>query len=157
MVEGNPNIVVTRTFSKLYGLGGVRLGWGHASDEVIDILNRIRGPFNVNAIAQAAGVAALKDEEFFDKCVAHNKKMRDWVSQELKDLGLNVVPSQGNFIIVDFGDEARAEGCRQYLMDQNIFVRQIGGYGLPTFLRITMGLEEEMTLALGAIKAYLKT
>jgi histidinol-phosphate aminotransferase len=157
LVEQHKNIVVTRTFSKLYGLGGVRLGWGHASDEIIDILNRVRGPFNVNSMAQAAGVAALNDDAFVQQSIAHNKKMRDWVSAELTALGLNVVPSQGNFVIVDFGDEDRAEGCRLYLKEQNIFVRQIGGYGLPTYLRISMGLEDEMKLALSVISTYLKT
>ncbi|MAZ76477.1 MAG: histidinol-phosphate transaminase [Micavibrio sp.] len=155
LVKQHNNIVVTRTFSKLYGLGGVRLGWGHASDEIIDILNRIRGPFNANRCAQAAGVAALNDDEFVQQSIEHNKKMLDWVSAELISLGLDVVPSQGNFVIVDFGDEERAEGCRLYLKEQNIFVRQIGGYGLPTYLRISIGLEDEMKLALEAICAYL--
>lgn len=156
LVEQYKNIVVTRTFSKLYGLGGVRLGWGHASDEVIDVLNRIRGPFNANSNAQAAGIAALSDDEFVKQSIAHNKKMRDWISAELAALDLKVVPSQGNFVIADFGDEVRAEGCRLYLKEKNIFVRQIGGYGLPTYLRISMGLEEEMKLALESISAYLR-
>ena len=157
LVEQHDNIVVTRTFSKLYGLGGLRLGWGHACDEIIDILNRIRSPFNVNAIAQAAGVASLEDDAFVEKSISHNKEMRHLMTKELSDLGLSVVPSQGNFIIADFGDEARAEGCRQFLKERNIFVRQIGGYGLPTYLRISMGLKDEMELALEAISAYLKT
>lgn len=157
LVEQHQNIVVTRTFSKLYGLGGIRLGWAHANDEIIDILNRVRGPFNVNSVAQAAGVAALGDEDFVKQSIDHNRKMLKWVSTELTALGLTVVPSQGNFVIVDFGDEVRAEGCRLFLKDQNIFVRQIGGYGLPTYLRISIGLEDEMTLALDAISTYLKT
>lgn len=157
LVEQHPNIVVTRTFSKLYGLGGVRLGWGHAGDTIIDILNRIRGPFNANRCAQAAGIAALGDDDFIQHSIHHNKKMRDWVSSTLSALGLEVVPSQGNFVIVNFNNETRAEGCRLFLKEKNIFVRQIGGYGLPTYLRISMGLEEEMALALEAISTYVKS
>lgn len=157
LVADHPNIVVMRTFSKLYGLGGLRLGWGHACDEIIDILNRVRGPFNVSSVAQAAGIASMKDTAFIQQCVDNNTKMRDWTTNQLTDLGLKVVPSQGNFVIVDFGDAERAEGCRLYLKYNNILIRQIGGYGLPTFLRISIGLEHEMKLALNAITAYLKT
>ncbi len=156
LVADHPNIVVMRTFSKLYGLGGLRLGWGHACDEIVDILNRIRGPFNVSSIAQAAGIAAMKDTAFIQKCVDNNTAMRDWTIKELIALGLKVVPSQGNFVIVDFGNAQRAEACRLYLKDRNILVRQIGGYALPTFLRISIGLEHEMKLALEAISSYLK-
>ncbi|MEM9468679.1 MAG: histidinol-phosphate transaminase [Pseudomonadota bacterium] len=157
LVEKHPNIVVTRTFSKLYGLGGLRLGWGHACDDIIDILNRVRGPFNVTSLAQIAGVASMKDEIFIQSCIDNNTKMRDWTSEQLEALGLKVVPSQGNFVIVDFGDAEKAERCRLFLKDRNILVRQIGGYGLPTFLRISIGLEEEMALAIDAISDYLKS
>jgi len=156
MVTAHANVVVTRTFSKLYGLGGLRLGWGHAGDEIIDILNRVRGPFNVSGIAQEAGIAAMNDTAFIQKCVENNTKMREWTAEQLEALGLKVTPSQGNFLIVDFGDAGRAEGCRLYLKERNILVRQIGGYGLPTFLRISIGLENEMHLALEGVSAYLE-
>lgn len=155
LVAENPNIVVTRTFSKIHGLGGLRLGWGHACDEIIDILNRIRSPFNVNSIVQAAGVAALESEEFVQKSIEHNKNMRKWFSDELKNAGLNVLPSQTNFVLVEFDNAQHADDCRQYLKEQNIFVRQMSAYGLPAFLRISMGLESEMKLALSAIFQYL--
>ncbi len=156
LVEKHDNIVVTRTFSKAYGLGGMRVGWGHASDSIVDIMNRVRGPFNVSNVAQAAALVALKDEEFLQKSIASNKKCRDYTAEELINAGLIVHPSAGNFLLVDFGSEDKAEGTRLALKAQGILVRQVGGYGLPTCLRITIGTEDEMKLAVQGIKDYIK-
>lgn len=135
------NVLVTRTFSKMYGIPALRLGWGYGSDHVIDILNRIRPPFNVNTIAQVAGIAALEDQEFIAKSVAHNTKWREWLSQQLGGLGLEVVPSQGNFVLVKFADAAAAF---EKLRANNIIVREMGAYGLGSYLRISIGTEDEM-------------
>jgi histidinol-phosphate aminotransferase len=137
----NDNVLLTRTFSKMYGIPALRLGWGFGSDYVIDILNRIRPPFNVNSIAQIAGIAALDDQEFMAKSVAHNTKWRDWLTQQLGGLGLEVVPSQGNFVLVRFTD---APATFEKLRTNNIIVREMGAYGLADFLRISIGTEAEM-------------
>jgi histidinol-phosphate aminotransferase len=135
------NVLLTRTFSKMYGIPALRLGWGFGSDFVIDILNRIRPPFNVNSIAQIAGIAALDDQEFIAKSVEHNTKWREWLTQQLAGLGLEVVPSQGNFLLVKFAD---AVATFEKLRSNNIIVREMGAYGLPEFLRISIGTEAEM-------------
>lgn len=155
LVGGCDNIIVTRTFSKVLGMGGVRLGWAHGSDAVIDVLNRVRGPFNVSSEAQAAGIAALKDETFVKTCLMNNKKGRECARNSLEDLGLKVYPSEGNFLLVNFGSAERAENIRLFLKDGGILIRQMGAYGLPETLRITIGTEEEMGLAIAAIKAYI--
>ncbi len=149
------NVVVTRTFSKIYALGGLRLGWGHCPPEIADILNRIRGPFNVSSVAQAAGLAAVEDQGFVEKSIVHNARMRAQVSETLVKLGLTVYPSAANFILVDFETPERAENCRLALKEQGILVRQVGAYGLPSCLRISLGLDNEMDLACGVIKSYL--
>jgi len=154
-VESSKNIVVTRTFSKIYGLGGLRLGWGHMPDHVADIMNRIRGPFNVSSVAQVAGVAALQDDDFVKKSVAHNKKCSLEVSSKLEQMGFTVYPSAANFLLVECETAERADGICDYLKNRNIFIRQMGGYGLPTCLRVSIGTEEQMNLALSAISDYI--
>lgn len=149
------NVVVTRTFSKLYALGGLRLGWGHASDAVIDVLNRVRGPFNVGASAQAAGLAALNDNDFIEMSRAHNTKARAWVVDELTKLRLIVYPSECNFLLVSLGDDERAEQARLHLKEDGILVRQMDGYGLPKCLRITIGTDDEMVSVIESLKKYL--
>lgn len=156
LVETHDNIVVTRTFSKLYALGGLRVGWGHCPAAIADVLNRARGPFNVSSIAQSAAIAALEDEAFTHKSLAHNKQCLVWFSKALQDLGLTVYPSAANFILVDFGDESRAENTRLALKAKGILVRQVGSYGLPTCLRITIGTDAQMKLVIQGIKDYIK-
>ena len=155
LVKQHDNVVVTRTFSKIYAMGGVRLGWMHGPDHVVDIMNRVRGPFNVSIEAQAAGVAALKDEVFIQRSLENNKKSLEMSRTAFEDMGLKVYPSAGNFLLVDFGDADRAENVRLALKDEGILIRQVGAYGLPTCLRITMGTQEEMALVIEAIKAYI--
>jgi len=137
----NENVLLTRTFSKMYGIPALRLGWGYAGDHVIDILNRIRPPFNVNTIAQIAGIAALDDQEFLAKSIEHNTQWREWLSHQLGGLGLEVIPSQGNFLLVKFADAAVTF---EKLRSNNIMVREMPAYGLPEFLRISIGTEEDM-------------
>ncbi len=154
LVDEYGSVVVTRTFSKIYGLGGVRLGWGHCPPEIADILNRIRGPFNVSTAAQVAGVAALSDKDFIHSSVRHNANMLNFVTKYLRGEGLEVYLSAGNFCLADFETPERAAGCAAFLKERGILVRQVAAYGLPSCLRISMGLEEEMMLACEAIKDY---
>ncbi len=141
MVDRYGNVVMLRTFSKIYGLAGLRLGWGYFPPDVADVLNRVRGPFNASAVAQAAGIAALQDKDFLEISRAHNTQWRAFLEEELQKLGINCRPSAGNFLLAEFGTEA--ENIRQKLRAQGIFIRQIGAYGLPEYLRITVGTEEE--------------
>ncbi len=154
LVEQYDNVVVTRTFSKIYGMGGVRLGWAHGPDHVVDVLNRVRGPFNVSIEAQAAGLGALQDDDFITKTLESNKKCRAMTAQGFDALGYKVYPSEGNFVLVEFSNPEQAESVRLFLKEQGIYVRQMPAYGLPQCLRVTIGTEEEMTLALEAMKAY---
>lgn len=141
LVDTYGNVVMLRTFSKIYGLAGLRLGWGYFPADVADVINRVRGPFNVNAVAQAVGIAALSDKDFLQQSIAHNTRERTWLAAELQKLGLETAPSAGNFLLAHFG--AEAENIRQKLRNKGIFIRQMGAYGLPEHLRITVGLEEE--------------
>lgn len=156
LVERAGNVVVTRTFSKIYGLGGLRLGWAHCSSAVADVLNRLRGPFNVNAAVQAAGMAALADTGFLDAARQHNRTWRAWLGARLAELGLTVHPSAANFVLVTFpGGAADAEAARQYLKAQGILVRQMGAYHLPAALRISIGREDEMQAVVDGLAGYL--
>ena len=154
LVDAGTNTIMTRTFSKVFGLGGARLGWAYAGAEVIDVLNRVRGPFNVNAQALAAGVGALEEEGWVEKSVVHNALWRGKLGVGLRELGLVVYPSEGNFLLVDFGDAARAKACDAALRARGVIVRLVGAYSLPNCLRITVGTAEECTLVLEAMKAF---
>jgi histidinol-phosphate aminotransferase len=148
------NVVMTRTFSKIYALGGLRLGWGYGSAAVADIYNRLRGPFNVASAAMAAGIAALEDTQFLDVSRTHNTVWRNWITQELSGMGLTVHPSMCNFVLVEFA-AGRAEAARLHLKSKGILVRQMGRYGLPDCLRITIGLEHEMRAVAAELRNFL--
>lgn len=150
------NIAVTHTFSKVYGLASTRVGWGYASEEIVDAVWRTHDPFNVNALAQIAAVAALEDQEFVRSTVLHTAKLRDDFSQQLRGMGLDVLPSYTNFVCVKFpGGAEQAAAANIFLRDKKIFVRPIGGYNLPECLRISIGLENEMRLCAESMKAFL--
>lgn len=157
IAKAHDNIVVIRTFSKIYGLAGLRLGYGYCPADIADVLNRIRGPFNVSVPAQVAGIAALSDDEFIEKSVKHNAQWRQWVADQLSSAGLKVWPSAANFVLVSFKDAQEAEACRLFLKERGILVRQMGAYKLPESLRISIGSGEEMELACAAIKEYLNS
>ncbi|WDI33150.1 histidinol-phosphate transaminase [Hyphococcus flavus] len=144
LVEEFENVVMTRTFSKIYGLAALRLGWAYCPPAVADVLNRIRGPFNVTGPAQAAGIAALDDQAFIERNRAHNSAERDYLQQQFGGMGLEYVPSFGNFILVKFPAEAgrNAEGIRQYLQDNGVIVRDMKPYRLDEYLRVTIGTRE---------------
>ncbi len=151
-----PNVVMTRTFSKIYGLAALRVGWAYGAPSIIDVLNRLRGPFNVAAPAQAAAVAALEDRAFFDKARAHNTRWRDWLFQRLGGLGLSVVPSAGNFLLIDFGTPERAQAADAYLKDKGWYLRRMEGYGFPGHLRLTVGTEAENRGVTDVLAAFLE-
>jgi histidinol-phosphate aminotransferase len=147
---------MTRTFSKVFGLGGVRLGWCYAPAPVVDILNRVRGPFNVNAPAMAAGIAALAEPGWVEKSVAHNTEWRAKLSDGLRALGIHVWPSEGNFILADFASAERAKAADAALKARGLIVRAMGSYSLPQALRITIGTAEECGMVLEALTAFLR-
>ena len=157
LVDAGDNVVMTRTFSKIYGLGGMRLGWAYGPTAVIDVLNRVRGPFNVGAAAQAAGTAAIRDVAFTGEVRAHNTRWLPWTRDQLSALGLSVTDSVGNFLLVCFDGLADhdAEAADAFLKRNGIIVRRMAGYGLPECLRITIGREEEMRAVVDALARFL--
>lgn len=154
LVSNSQNVVMTRTFSKIYGLAALRVGWCYAPADIIDILNRVRGPFNVNLGAQNAAVAAIGDRNHVDRSVEHNEKWREWVAVELTKLGLEVTPSVGNFVLIHFGD-ASASGADAYLTERGYLLRGVGGYGFPNSLRMTIGSEEANRGVIDSLKEFL--
>ena len=140
LVEENNNVVMTRTFSKIYGLAALRLGWGYCSPAIADVLNRIRGPFNVTMGAQHAGIAALGDQDFVARNRDFNRKERDIMMQRLGGLGLQCAPAFGNFILfrAPGGD---ADALQNYLRDNGVIVREMGAYKLGEWLRVSIGPE----------------
>jgi len=148
------NIVVTRTFSKIHGLGGLRIGFGYAPLAICEAVDRIRLPFNVSVPGVEAAAAALDDE-------AHQKASRDLVetwrprlTQAIKGFGFDVLPSAGNFVLVRFKDAAQAAAANDYLNTRGIIVRPVGGYGLPESLRITIGTEDQNRAVIDALSEF---
>jgi histidinol-phosphate aminotransferase len=155
LAKAREDVVVLRTFSKIYGLAGLRLGYGYCPADVADVLNRVRSPFNVSVPAQVAGIAALYDDDFLKRSVDHNTQWRAWTAEMIASMGLKVWPSAGNFILVSFESAARAEECRLYLKSKGILVRQMGAYKLPESLRISIGAGDEMEILCGELKRFL--
>ena len=149
-----PNLVVLRTFSKIYGLAGLRLGYGLARPDVVEYVDRVRAPFNVNVVAQAAGVAALSDVEHVERTRALVREERPFLAEGLKQVGAVVVPSQGNFVLADFPGRPGKE-LFEALLREAVVVRPLGGYGFPTAQRITVGLRAENEKCLAALAKVL--
>jgi len=158
LVGANENVVMTRTFSKI-GLGGARLGWMYAPLAIIDAVNRVRGPFNVNATAIEAGIASIRDREHVARSVAHNETWQTWLTDEFTGLGLRVTPSVGNFLLVHFPDDAKhsAAAADDYLTARGYILRRVAGYGFPNALRMTVGTEEANRGVVAAITEFLKS
>lgn len=148
-----PNIIVLRTFSKIYGLAGLRLGYCFARPEIIDYIDRCRSTFNVNALAQAAGIAALDDVEHVTKSRELNRQAIEALYRELPKFGIDVVPSQGNFVLADFHKPAGP--INEALLRQGVIVRPMGGYGYPTCLRISTGTAAELEKLFAALAKVL--
>jgi len=149
------NVVMLRTFSKIFGLAALRLGWAYGPAGIVDVLNRVRGPFNTTAPAQAAGIAALGDEEHMRASRDHNSRWIAWLTQQIGGLGPEVPPSAGNFILVRFADKAKADAAYEFLWSRGIIARLMGGYGLPESIRITVGLEDENRAVVDALAEHL--
>lgn len=154
-VAKHNNVIVLRTFSKIYGLAALRLGWGYGSPQVIDALNRIRGAFNVNTPALVAGVAALKDDAFVYKSRTHNMIWQNELQLALGDLGLDFVPSETNFLLTDFGSVKKADDVFEKLKAKKITLRPLKAYHLGKFLRISIGKENEMCTLFDTLKRIL--
>ena len=157
LVNRAENVVMFRTFSKVYALAGLRLGWAYCPPPIADVLNRIRGPFNVSAPALAAGVAAVEDVAALARARAHNQRWLPWFSERLSALGLAVTPSVGNFVLPRFPDDPRhnADRAFAFLQARGILTRQMGGYGLPRHLRITIGTGEEMEIVAAELAEFM--
>ena len=151
------NVVMTRTFSKVFGLANLRIGWAYGPAAVIGVLNRTRGPFNVNGPALAAGAAAVADRAHLEKAVAHNLEWLEWLAREVARLGLRVTPSIGNFLLIHFGDEKGrgAAEADQFLRERGLVLRRVAGYGFPNALRMTVGTEEANRLFVTALSEFL--
>lgn len=153
-VESRDNVVMTRTFSKIHGLGGLRVGWGYAPKDVVDVLNRVRGPFNVNSAALAAAEAAVRDTAYSEHCRSENARWRDWLAAELATLGVASDRSYGNFVLARLADRDEAVACDNYLKARGLIARQVAGYGLPNALRITVGDERACRKVVTAVAAF---
>jgi len=153
-VEQYPNLVVTRTLSKAYGLAGLRVGYALAQPRLTDLLNRVRQPFNVNTLAQAAAIAALGDAGFLQRAYEVNKAGKQVLCEAFERLGLEYVPSYGNFVLVRVGDAA---GVNLALLKQGVIVRPVAGDGLPEWLRVSIGLPEENQRFITALSQILGT
>ena len=158
LVATTNNTVMTRTFSKIYGLAALRIGWGYCPQAVADVLNRIRGPFNLSAPAIAAGAAAIDDVEHAGLAKAHNDQWLSWVTAEAEKLGLKVTPSVANFALFHFDAiaPATASGADEFLKSRGVIVRKVGAYGFPNALRMTIGSEPDNRRAIDALAEYIK-
>jgi histidinol-phosphate aminotransferase len=154
LVEARENVIMTRTFSKIYGLGGLRIGWGYAPKEIIDVLNRVRQPFNLSDVQLQTAEAAVRDQEFMRWCRSENTRLGAWLSEALQSLGVKVDPSHTNFILARFGSPEEADACDVALKEAGILVRKVAGYGLPNCLRITIGDERACRRVAHAVKQF---
>jgi histidinol-phosphate aminotransferase len=157
LVATTENTVMTRTFSKIYGLAALRLGWAYCPAAIADVLQRVRGPFNVTAPSLAAGVAALADRAHVERAALHNAKWLPWVAGELEKLGLLVTPSVGNFLLIHFPTDAPkdAASADRMLRSRGIILRRVGAYGLPGALRMTIGTEDDNRKVVAALAAFM--
>ncbi len=158
LVATTENTVMTRTFSKIYGLAALRIGWMYGPEHIVDAVNRIRGPFNVSTAAMAAGVAALEDTEHYETSRAHTERWRTWLTEEIGKLGLKVTPSVANFILIHFPhDKGRtADDADAFLTSRGLILRALKNYHLPHALRLTIGTEEANRLVVDALSEFMR-
>lgn len=156
LLEARLNVVMTRTFSKLYGLGGLRVGWGYGPAEVVAVLNRVRGPFNLGVAQLAAAEAAVRDRAHAEFCRRENARLRVWLADALRGLGLGIDESHANFVLARFAAPAAAERCEAQLRRGGILVRKVAGYGLPAALRISVGDEAGCRRVAEAVAAWVR-
>jgi histidinol-phosphate aminotransferase len=149
------NVVMTRTFSKLHGLAALRIGWGYGHPAIADAVERIRPPFNTTVPAQEAAAAALADVDFQNASLEHCRVWRAWLTDQLEGMGLQVVPSAANFVLVRFQNAERAAAADAFLQSRGLIVRAVAGYGLPDCLRITIGTEPQLRAVTEALAAFM--
>ncbi len=154
LVARRQNVVMTRTFSKLYGLGGLRIGWAYAPDHVVDVLNRVRGPFNLSETQQRTAEAAMRDRGHAEWCRTENARLRAWLAGELAALGIPSDRSHANYLMARFAAEAEARACDAHLRRHGILVRNVANYGFPEALRITIGDEAACRRVVAAIASW---
>src|SRR6266481_1522566 len=156
LVATSDNVVMCRTFSKIYGLAALRLGWLYGPAHVVDAINRIRGPFNINAAAQAAGIAAIQDTAHVEMSRAHNDKWLAWLTIEIRKLGLEVTPSIANFVLIHFPESTgrAAKDADAFLTQRGLILRRVKAYKLPNALRMSVGTEEANRLAVAALAEF---
>lgn len=154
IIDACENVFMTRTFSKIYGLGGLRVGWGYGPQEVVEILNRLRGPFNLSSAALVTAEAAMRDQHFVKRCRSENTRLKAWLAENLDALGVPSDPAFGNFLLARFASEAEAEACDTHLKSKGIIVRMVKGYGLPECLRITIGDDAACKRVVAGIKSF---
>jgi histidinol-phosphate aminotransferase len=157
LVATSENVVMCRTFSKIHGLAALRLGWLYGPAHVVDAINRIRGPFNVNSAAMAAGIAAIEDAAHVETARAHNERWLAWLTEEIRKLGLNVTPSAANFVLIHFPDAPgrSAKDADAFLTKRGLILRRVEAYKLPNALRMTVGSEEANKLVVAALAEFL--
>ncbi|HLH12172.1 MAG TPA: histidinol-phosphate transaminase [Methylovirgula sp.] len=154
LVSANENVVMTRTFSKIYGLAALRLGWLYGPAHICDAVDRLRGPFNVSRPALEVGIAALGDAAHLEMSIAHNKTWRAWLAREIAALGLGVTPSAANFLLIHFTDANEARAADLYLTERGLILRAVESYGLPHCLRLSVGTEEANRLVVAALAQF---
>jgi histidinol-phosphate aminotransferase len=156
LVATSDNVVMTRTFSKIYGLAAVRLGWLYGPAHVVDAVNRVRGPFNVNGPAIAAGIAAMRDTAHVERAREHNAHWLAWLTEEIGKLGLKVTPSVANFVLIHFPESKgrTAKDADAFLTKRGLILRQVSAYKLPHALRMTVGTEEANRLVVNALAEF---
>ncbi len=155
LVDAGENTVMTRTFSKIWGLGGARLGWGYGPASIVDVLNRLRPPFNISNAAVAAGIAALAEPRWAERSRAHNSAARARVTAALQAAGIRVWPSEANFVLADFATTERARAADAWLRSRGIIVRGVKSYGLPHCLRLTIGTDEECAALTDGLRSFM--
>ena len=157
LVARSTNVVMTRTFSKIHGLAALRIGWCYAPRPIIEILERVRGPFNLNSAAIAAGAAAIRDRKHVEDSITFNEQWIEWLTAELTALGLRVTPSVGNFILIHFPDEdgKRAPDADAFLTSRGLILRAVAGYGFPNALRMSVGVNEANRAVVEALADFL--
>ena len=156
-VHARDNVVVTRTFSKIYGLASLRLGWCYAPAAIIEAINRVRSPFNVNDPAMRAGIAAVGDQPHIDAAVAHNARWREVLTREIRALGFPVTGSAANFVLIHLRSPEEAKAADTFLMERGLILRMVGAYKLPSCLRLSVGGETANRLVIEAFAAFAKT
>jgi histidinol-phosphate aminotransferase len=158
LASSEDNVVMTRTFSKIHGLAGLRIGWAYGSAHVVDALNRVRGPFNLNGAAQAAGLASLDDHAHIEGAVAHNSRWLPWLAEGVAELGIEVTPSVGNFLLLTFPRRSgrTAADADAFLSARGFILRAVAAYGFPDSLRLTVGGEEANRGVVAALAEFMR-